>query len=194
MMEDQPRSYLTWTLWGLGVSVIITCIIAAIMLLRPAEVVTTPPPTTLPDAGPTSPGTTGGAGTMTINAKLGPVVTTDFIDNGITGADPQNPGIYYLAGSPGYCLTDGTCPGGARESTFNITYDAAHQFFTIALVAEPLGAVRSKAEHFLLNALGITETQLCTLNYYVGTISALNDLYAGKNLGFSFCPNATVLP
>ena len=194
MMEDQPRSYLTWTLWGLGVSVIITCIIAAIMLLRPAEVVTTPPPTTLPDAGSTGPGTASGAKTMTVAAKLGPVVVTDFINNGITGADPQNPGIYFLAGAPGYCLTDGTCPGGARENTFNITYDAMQQFFTVVLIVEPLGAVRSRAEHFLLNALGITETQLCTLNYYVGTVSALNDLYAGRNLGFSFCPNATVLP
>ncbi len=194
MTEDQPRPYLKWALWGLGVLALITLVIVGIKLLLPAKPVHPPSQTTLPEAGPNNTNTTAGAGTMTVKAKLGPVVVTDFIHNGLTGPDTQNPGTYYLAGSPGYCLSDGTCPHGASATEFNITYDTKAQFFTIALVAEPLGTIRGKAERFLLNTLGISETQLCTLNYYVGTVSALNEQFAGRNLGFSFCPNATVLP
>lgn len=194
MMENQQQSYLRWALLALGALAVISLIVIGIMLLVPAKPVETRPPTTLPNASSTSPGTTGGAATLTLDAKLGPVVVTDFIHNGETGVDPQNPGIYYLAGSPGYCLSDGSCPGGAPTTDFNITYDTAHQFFTIALLAEPLGKVRSDVDTFMLKTLGISDTELCTLNYYLGTVNALNDQYAGKNLGFSFCPNATVLP
>ncbi len=193
-MEDQPRPYLKWVLWGIGALIALALLVVAIKLLLPREPTPVPVQPTLPSASSTGPGTAGGAGTLTVAAKLGPVTVTDFLHNGITGSDPQNQDMYYLAGAPGYCLTDGTCPHGAKTNDFNITYDAAHQFFTIALLSEPLGKARTGAEQFLLNALGISETKLCTLNYYLGTVSALNDRYAGKNLGFSFCPNATVLP
>jgi hypothetical protein len=133
---------------------------------------------------------------MTVAARGGgtPIVTKSFIANGVTSPDVENPGTYYLAGSPGYCLKDGTCPSGAPESNFIVTYDAPNQFFTIALTKEPLGAARIAAEQFLMSTLGVSQTQLCSINYYIGTVNAVNAIYAGKNLGFSFCPGATVLP
>jgi hypothetical protein len=68
----------------------------------------------------------------------------------------------------------------------NVVYDSKEQFFTITLFTEPLGAARARAEKFLLAALGITSTQACALNYYVGTMESVSTFYAGENLGFSF--------
>ena len=110
----------------------------------------------------------------------GVVVTNDFIRNNATLTDASNVGNYYLTGSS----TNG----------YAIGYRMPAQFFTIALEREPLGETRAAAENFLLLTLGISEEQLCSLNYYVGTDVYTSILYAGKNLGFSFCPGATVLP
>ena len=108
------------------------------------------------------------------------VVASDFIHNNVTLPDPSNDGNYYLTGS--------------STSGFAIGYRTPAQFFTIALEQEPIGQTRIAAENFLLSTLGISQNQLCSLNYYVGTDVHTNSLYAGKNLGFSFCPGATVLP
>jgi len=120
-------------------------------------------------------------GKMSVATKNGgDVITNDFIHNNSTVADSSNAGNYYLAESS----TDG----------YSIGYRVPAQFFTIALEKEPLGQTRAVAEDFLLLTLGITESQLCNLNYYIGTDVHTNSIYAGKNLGFSFCPGATELP
>lgn len=118
--------------------------------------------------------------TLTIVANNGVITTNDFIHNGITIEDPSNAGNYYLTGSS----TDG----------YAIGYRTPAQFFTIALQREPLGETRAAAETFLLSKLGISEEQMCHLNYYVGTDSYTNSAYAGKDLGFSFCPDSVALP
>jgi hypothetical protein len=134
--------------------------------------------------------------TMTVAARgaAGSSITiNDFINNGTTAADPENRGMYYIAGAPGYCLSDGTCPHGASSSDFIVTYDASKQFFTIALTQEPIKQARLDAQDFLLSTLGVSQNQLCSLNYYLGTTISVNAIYAGTNLGFSFCPGATAL-
>src|SRR3989344_215025 len=123
-----------------------------------------------------------GASSMEIN---------DFLHNGTTVEDVQNPGNYYLAGNLGYCLKDGVCPTGAPTAHYKVTYSIKEHFFTIALTDEPLGVARLGAQQFLMQALGMSQQQLCDLNYYLGTTSYVNSIYAGKNLGFSFCPGAT---
>lgn len=145
-------------------------------------------PVTLPASGSITPVTTStGSSTLTTSEKIsvatqngGTVVTNDFIHNGVTLPNPVNADDYYLTGSS----TNG----------YAIGYRTPAQFFTIALEQEPLGQTRAAAENFLLSALGISQSQLCSLNYYVGTDVHTNSFYAGKNLGFSFCPGATVLP
>lgn len=118
---------------------------------------------------------------MTVATQNGSAIAAnDFIHNGVTTPDPSNAGNYYLTGSS----TNG----------YAIGYRVTSQFFTIALEQEPLGETRVAAENFLLSALGINKSQACGLNYYVGTDVYVNNLYAGKNLGFSFCPGATALP
>jgi hypothetical protein len=142
------------------------------------------PPVTLPSSGSvtqTSSSTSQTPQGISITSQSGsPIVTNDFIHNGVTTADPSNAGNYYLTG--------------ASTNGYAIGYRTPAEFFTIALEKEPLGQTRVAAESFLLAALGISQSQLCSLNYYVGTDVQTNSFYAGKNLGFSFCPGATVLP
>lgn len=204
-MMDTMRPYGKWILWGLGVLLVIVLIAFAIVSFLPkptTQVTPAPAPTpTLPILGTVVPVNSGKnnsnsttATTITLLGKLGPVVIKDFIHNGVTGADPQNKGLYFVAGSPGYCMPDGTCPGGASSTDFNVVYDSDLQFFTVTLLAEPIGQVRTATEQFMLQTLGVSQNDLCALHYYLGTIKGLNDAYADRNLGFSFCPGATVLP
>ena len=138
----------------------------------------------------------GAAATMSVPARADgttPITVNDFIHNGTTIEDPQNPGMYYLAGSVGFC-ENGTCPHGFENKDFIITYDSSTEFFTIDLRDEPLGRVRQEAEQFLMKTLGIQGNTFCAINYYLGTDVDVNEQYAGTNLGFSFCPHATALP
>lgn len=122
------------------------------------------------------------------------VAVRDFIHNGVTIPDASNTGRYVLAGEPGYCSSGAdTCPV-ASSTNFNIYYNSGAQSFTIALTKEPIGQARLEMEQFLLGALGITQEQLCKLNYLVGVTRYVNPQFTGKNLGFSFCPGATLLP
>jgi len=124
----------------------------------------------------------------------GTITTKDFIHNGVTIPDTQNAGSYYLAGGPGYCDADGSCPAAGSASDFIATYDSANQFFTIDLTSEPLGQSRRDAEAFLQTTLGITAQNMCRLKYYIGTVNAVNETYAGRNLGFNGCSGAVPLP
>ncbi|HUY05624.1 MAG TPA: hypothetical protein VMV62_02850 [Candidatus Paceibacterota bacterium] len=142
-----------------------------------------------------SPASSGQPGTIAIGALGGGVVTTnDFIHNGATIPDGANTDRYLLAGNLGYCVSDPQQCQAASSTDFIVYYDSAQQSFTIALTEEPLGQARLDMERFMLATLGITPQQMCSLNYYVGTSSGVNALYSTKNLGFSFCPGATVLP
>lgn len=134
-------------------------------------------------------------GSISLPARAGgTVATNDFINNGTTVPDTENPGNYYLAGSVGYCLSDGTCPSGAPASDFKVVYFSKEQAFAIGLTKEPIGQARQDAEQFMLSTLGISKADLCNLNYYIGTDNEVNPTYAGKNLGFSFCPGSVPLP
>lgn len=155
---------------------------------------------TLPVSGSVS-STTLSAGSMPDNKLVvaargteAPIVVNNFLKNGVTVEDIENPGIYYLAGSVGYCLKDGTCPAGAAAENFIVAYDTSLQFFTISLTKEPLGTARADAEQFLIKTLGISQADLCNIKYFLSTTSSVNPFYAGTNLGFSFCPGATELP
>ena len=122
------------------------------------------------------------------------IAVNDFIDNGITYADPMNEGAYFLAGSVGYCAGEPGCPDTGTPD-FSILYLEADQTFIVNLDAEPLGESRRKAERYLADVLGISATQLCALSYTVGTTYALSPTYGSiTNLGFSECPGAIALP
>jgi hypothetical protein len=117
----------------------------------------------------------------------------DFINNGETVADTINPGSYYLAGSVGYCLGDGTCPAGAKSEQFTVSYSRQKDLFIVSILAEPLAESRALAERFVADRLGIGGNQMCRLNYQVSVTSGINEFYSGRNLGWSFCPGAVIL-
>jgi hypothetical protein len=95
--------------------------------------------------------------------------------------DENNKGYYSLE------------PDGSNEP-FRIVYIAETQYFNITLLREPLGESRKRAETYLKNMLGISENEMCILSYVVTTPNAVNSVYSGTSLGFSFCPGAVTLP
>lgn len=150
------------------------------------------PPTSFPQGTGITPSTT--SQTYTIeDAKGSPVAVKDFVHNGETIPDPQNPGRYLLAGDLGYCAPGTSCSA-ASSTDFNILYYEKGHSFGIALLTEPLSKARTEAEQFLLDHLGITKDQLCSLDYYVGTTYWVNEQYDSGNLGFADCPGAVPLP
>jgi hypothetical protein len=136
------------------------------------------------------------AGSFEITGRDGRSITVrNFIENSITIEDPSNDGIYYLAGSSGVCLEDGTCPTAGQEQGFSTVYFTNDQSFAIAIKEEPLGEKRLAVERFLMQTLGISEEDMCALRYVIGTSPYVNETYGAiDNLGFSFCPGAVKLP
>jgi len=113
------------------------------------------------------------------------VAVNDFKDDPATVKDPNNAGYYYLAGGASPALT---------HPPYQIFYTDSDLSFTITLYKEPIGQYRKQAEQELMQKLGTNETIMCNLNYTVATVNGLEPAYDGVNLGFSFCPGATVLP
>ena len=112
----------------------------------------------------------------------------NFLENADTYSDPVNPGYYSL----GYPLNQTTT--GTSSPPYLIMYIKTTQFFTIELLQEPIGETRTQVELFLEQRLGLTQNDLCELNYTISAPVSVSQEYAGRNLGFSFCPGATVLP
>lgn len=198
-MQINNISMKWYVLIGVGVIVVVVIIAFFVFSGEPELVPVVQTAPGLPVAGsvPQGTGTSGSSatGTLSFTTRSGVVVTVkDFIHNGETVTDVQNPGSYVLAGSLGYCLADGTCPRGAVTEEFSISYSEKTHLFNIVLLTEPLGEIRHKTEQFLVGRLGLTEQQLCSLDYTVGAPYWVNEAYDSKNLGFSFCPGATKLP
>ena len=102
-----------------------------------------------------------------------------FIDNN------TNPGFYTLGPRQ---TEDPT-----QDPAYLVGFQETDSFFLITLIEEPIGEGRRQAESYLLNKLGISQTDLCALHYLVSVPWWVNELYTGKNLGFSFCPGAAPL-
>lgn len=188
-----------WIIGIIIVAILLGALLALILGGTSPDQPTPGQPVTLPESGttdiPLGKGLPSGPGTMTIADFEGrPIVTNDFINNGVTIPDGANKGRYLLAGQLGYCVEDPAPCRAGTETDFNIYYDSQDEAFTIALLAEPLGQTRLGIQTYLARTLGIGEQDMCRLEYYVGTPSDVNSFFTGKNLGFSFCPGATRLP
>ena len=119
------------------------------------------------------------------------LVASDFLKDAIVSRDPYNEGSYFI----GQHQTLGTVS--TQRSTqlaYEIVYDLHNDFFTIALLEEPIGEARQSAEQFLQTVLAIPPDQLCRLKYSLAVPNRVNAMYSSINLGFSFCPGATKLP
>lgn len=110
------------------------------------------------------------------------VQAADFLSDPAVVKDANNPGYY----SVGYQAVD--------NPPYAITYISDTNYFNIALLQEPIGPVRKDAEQYLMAHLGITAEKMCQLDYMVSVPEWVNSQFAGKSLGFSFCPGAVTLP
>ena len=126
------------------------------------------------------------------NVTGGPIQTSNFLADSSTVKDANNPGYYYI----GYHVLMGSSSDAMATTSppYTINYISATQYFNIAILQEPIGPVRTEAEQYLMAHLGISESQMCQLSYMVSVPDKVNSQFAGKNLGFSFCLGATVLP
>lgn len=150
-------------------------------------VTTSPPSVTIKPAHPEQ-------NTYKVTGQDGnPIAVKDFLHNKETVPDTVNPGYYFLAGSIGYCLGNGTCPEGYKTDEFTATYNTGTEQFSVALIKAPIAKARLDAEQFIMDRLGLHRIILCNLRYYVSVPSNVDSKYAGQNLGFSACPGATAL-
>ena len=113
--------------------------------------------------------------------------TNDFLHDKTVSIDKANAGDYLLGNQPD---TD----GGTDNLPYIIEYFSETQYFSIALLKEPLGAVRISLEHYLMNTLGLSQSDMCKLKYDLSVPDSVNTHFAGRSLGFSFCPDAEKLP
>lgn len=112
------------------------------------------------------------------------VTAHDFTLDTDVVVDPNVPDQYDLAGG---IYAD-------QSTSYQIFYQTTDDYFGITLYKEPLKATRAAAELELKARLGISEADMCKLNYVVAPGPGVNEAYAGENLGFSFCPGAIKLP
>jgi hypothetical protein len=190
-------------IWILGI-LAVTILGAVLWYFVYAPKAVAPPsaqPTTLPVSGTilqssSTPATVApGEQAMSLAAQGGKtLVVKDFIHNGVTISDGANAGRYLLAGNLGYCFSDPRQCQAAPATSYGVYYNSGPESFTISLTKEPIGHARLDMEQFMIATLGITQEQMCNLNYLVGVTKYVSEQFAGKNLGFSFCPGATVLP
>ena len=78
----------------------------------------------------------------------------------------------------------------AETNQYTISYFTADKSFLITLESQPLKDSRAAAEQALLSKLGITQAQACQLKTSVKTTFDVDQVWAGNELGLSFCPNS----
>lgn len=126
-------------------------------------------------------------GTITITNSLGGLVQTkDFINDPQTTPDPVNVGYYYLGPN--------SIDDPVKKIPYSIGYIDETHFFNIVLLQEPIAETRKNAERYLLEHLGLSQSQMCDLRYMVGVPDRVNSTYTTMDLGFSFCPGSVIIP
>ncbi|HWB34048.1 MAG TPA: hypothetical protein VG753_01875 [Candidatus Paceibacterota bacterium] len=114
----------------------------------------------------------------------------DVVANPQTGTYPT-PGYYYLGYHVGHASS--TDPLSMPNPPFLILYISQTQYFNISLLQEPIADTRVEAEQYLMSQYGLTQDQMCALNYTVSTPYWVDEKYSSIDLRFSFCPGATTL-
>ncbi len=157
----------------------------------PAPALPSPTPTNVPQV-PT-PQQTPQANVPTIRMRTasgGTMLVRDFGRDSDTYADPVNRGYYYLGYHTQQDQRDQTAN---QNQPYIVEYINQTNYFNISLLAEPLGQTRLAAEQSLMTRLGVSQAQLCQLDYMVSVPSYVSEVYSSRNLGFSFCTGSVPL-
>jgi len=143
---------------------------------------------TIQNQGDTMPPNTGNQ-PLILNTSSGATLSVhNFLNDSDTVADPQNKGYFHLGE---HFPLDGTSP--STYPRFTIMYIAQTQYFNISLTSEPIRQARIDAEQYLLTHLGVSEEQLCQIDYMVSVPYFVNQFYTSQDLRFSFCPGSISL-
>jgi len=133
---------------------------------------------------PENPGSATDSEEITLVLQGGKTVTvSNFTKEPETKVDAQNAGFYLI----------GQGSSAVRDTSFDITYIAATDFFNISLMQTPIKDARLRAEQYLITTLGLDTDEMCQLRYSVATPSFVSEAYAGTDLRFSFCEDAIAL-
>ncbi len=76
-----------------------------------------------------------------------------------------------------------------KDLDYEIDYIPEEQRIFVLIYKEPIGDIRRRMAIDLANRLGLSASNLCTLDILVIAPRWVNDYYADKNFGFPGCPN-----
>ncbi len=124
------------------------------------------------------------ADTLQLPLGAGEVSVRNFLRDPDVAKDQVNLGFYYVG------TTD---ISRLAEQAFTIQYITQTGHFTLSLLREPLGSVRTQAEDALAARLGLPKEQLCGLRYTVAVPGYVNAEASGIDYRFSFCADAVPL-
>lgn len=120
-------------------------------------------------------------------ANGGVLQVKNFTLDAETIEDPHNKGTYYLGNHFPFDDTP------TEQPEYVITYTPSTQYFNVVLSSEPINRARINAEQYLLTHLGVSEEQLCQIDYMVSVPYFVNQFYTSQDLRFSFCPGSIPL-
>lgn len=163
----------------IGIATLLLCLGFLLFISAKSKNVSTPPPDNKQNL----------TSTHTFGIKMkdsSELFVIDFLKNRTVIEDTRNPGLYYL----GNTITSNT---NDPVPEYIITYDHSIQFFKIVLLKNPLSGARHDAETYLKQLLDISDEQLCGLQYFVTTPSAVSPVYSGLDLKFSSCQDSVTL-
>jgi hypothetical protein len=124
---------------------------------------------------------------LKLKTQFGEVLQVDnFLLNDNTVPDAQNTGYFYLGN---------TFPKTEYDSSPNyvITYIQETQFFNVTLLKEPLSSARLEAELYLKTVLGLSDVDMCKLQYTLSVPAYVNEEVSSSDLKFSFCKESVPL-
>jgi hypothetical protein len=108
-----------------------------------------------------------------------------------TTKDSYNVGHYFVGYPPPGSVQD---PNSITKPPYSIQYIDKTQFFSISLLQQPISESRKLAEQYLEAHLGLKAGDMCRLKYTVSVANSVDQTFAGRSLGFSFCNGAVQLP
>jgi hypothetical protein len=124
------------------------------------------------------------ANTVKIQTRAGDMLSVPDFTTGHP-SDKESNGTYYD-------VTQDSS-GNELNPDFSIVY-GTDSSVSIGLLAEPLSQARLHAEAMLRKLIPLTDAQLCALDVSVMVPASVSDVYAGTDVGLSFCPGAVKLP
>ncbi len=81
----------------------------------------------------------------------------------------------------------------AQTAEYIITFDAETKYFNIILLKKPFAASRLAVETYMKETLGLSESQLCGLDYTVSVPGYVDEAASGADYRFSFCSGSVQL-